>query len=250
MKETKGLYGNIRVLMPSSDTIIFRTTQERAQWYIDRNLAAFEGQDALRLKFEPKGNGHADNPYFLQDFKNRCVVCGIEAGLSHHHIVPECYRKYFPRHSEASGQWMYDVLLLCRRCHKRYETSAWARKEEIAQDLGVPIGGATNCDEKMTRAIKAAAALERHWTQMPADRRAELEAAIQAQIGRQVVYQEYRMVRKQLQRSVWRIPMGKLVAEKVQFLDAFSIGWREHFIVTMAPQFLPEGWVVGKMIYG
>ena len=44
--------------------------------------------------------------------------------------------------------------------------------------------------------------------------------------------------------------MGKLVAEKVEFRDAFSIGWREHFVKTMEPKYLPEGWETGRMIYG
>lgn len=249
MKNTSFLYGNIRVMPPGRDVIMFRGTLERAKWYVERGLGRFEQEDLLRLTFEPGGLGHAEDPYFIQEFRNCCVVCGSEEMLSHHHIVPECYRKYFPRESEEEGTWMYDVLLLCKPCHKRYEKRAWERKVEIAKTYQVPISGAESLDMEKLRAIKAAAALCRYSHRMPEEKKVQLAGHVQAVFGRQLEPQEYLEIWKSLEAERQYVPMGKLISEKVADLDEFAIGWREHFLLVMQPACLPEGWVADRRIY-
>ena len=51
----------------------------------------------IRLTFMPKGNGFEDNEVFGRSMREaKCVVSGLEDGLQRHHIVPYCYRTYFP----------------------------------------------------------------------------------------------------------------------------------------------------------
>lgn len=50
------------------------------QWYLDRQLATTLSSTSIKLTFETKGKGHQDDPYYLEDRENRCVVCGVFAG--------------------------------------------------------------------------------------------------------------------------------------------------------------------------
>jgi hypothetical protein len=247
---SKRLYGNIRVLPPGSETVLFRTNAERVEWYLKLGLGVLEDPDVMRLTFEPKGPGHAEDPYFLQEFKNRCVVCGTEEGLSHHHIVPECYRKYFPRTKDNFGRWMYDVLLLCVGCHGRYEVRAWELKVAICKEYGVELGGETNLDRSRLYAIKAAAALMNHASKMPEARRKELEGWLEDHFGYGPDPSEYRKIWKELAHGIEYVAPGRIIVERhVKDVDAFATRWREHFLKTMNPEFLPELWIPERKIY-
>ena len=59
---------------------MFRCCKKKAIWYLDRNLGTKVSENPLiiQLTFVPKGIGHIDDPYFLQEMHNRCVVCGSE----------------------------------------------------------------------------------------------------------------------------------------------------------------------------
>lgn len=243
------LYGNIRVVAPGSNMLMFRTNWERAEWYLRFGLGVLEEGNVLRLTFQPKGPGHAGDPYFLQEFKNMCVVCGTTRDLSHHHIVPDCYRRYFPRIQDNVGRWMYDVLLLCVACHIRYEEMAFELKTQISKEHGINPGGTTNLNIVMLRAIKAAAALYRHANKMPEARRKCLEADLKVHLGYNPEASGYRKIWKTLSESIEHVPAGKIVMEKVKDVDGFALVWRRHFLKTMKPAFLPEGWVPERKVY-
>lgn len=244
-------YGNCTVLPPDSDEVMFRCNEDRRQWYLGNKLAVVVTEDppVIRLTFSPKGPGHAGDPYFLQEFKNRCVVCGRAELLSHHHIVPDCYRKYFPRTSQELGRWMYDVLLLDVDCHSRYELRAHELKETISKEYGIPSSGISNLSPELVRVVKAAAALYRHEDKIPEPKRQAFLATVKGYLKKDDLVREDFLVWKRISRSAEVTPAGKLIAEKIADIDDFAIRWRHHFLKTMKPQFLPEGWNPDRRIY-
>jgi len=244
-------YGNCAVLPPDSDVVMFRCNSDRREWYLSRGLAAVVSKDppVIRLAFKPNGPGHNADKYFTQVFENRCVVCGSTKGLSRHHILPDAYRRHFPRESEARGVWMYDVLVLCIRCHEAYEESADLLKDEIAREFSIPPEGIGHITREQIRVIKAAAALDRAADLMPPDRREGFEGTLKAYLGKATLERsDYRVWRK-IQASVKPITAGKLVADRIRDLDDFAIRWRRHFVATTRPRFLPLHWDVERRIY-
>jgi len=249
-KATKSarLYGNCSVYDPDG-RLMFRCDDRLRRWYFFMGLAEAYGTDGIRLKFQPKGPGHAQDPYFLQVFKNQCVVCGSLEDLSHHHVVPYCYRRHFPRDSYRYGRWMYDVLLLCVGCHDRYEDSARTLKEEIAKESGVPPEGAFNLAPPEVRTVKLAAALRRHGDLMPQARRQELEEELKALLGLDSLSEEDLLRAWQLRLKGRTTAAGALIVGKLEDLDGFARRWRVHFMERMKPRHLPQGWTPDRPIY-
>lgn len=250
MRATKSLYGNCIVM--TGDVAMFRCDDERKAWYLSMGLAEVvsESPPVIRLTFQPKGPGHAGDPYFLQEFKNRCVVCGTDDGLSHHHIVPYCYRRYFPKDSYDYGRWFYDVLLLCLECHHSYEEFAHQLKHVIAHEHGVPAHGLTTVNRDEAVIMKAAAALHRHWESLPVDRKLHFEGILKAYLGKESLDREDpSKVFDVLRRGISTTTAGEIVVRKLQDHDAFAIRWRKHFLRHMKPAYLPDLWDPERRIY-
>lgn len=244
-------YGNCSVLHPDSDLVMFRCNSDRRQWYLELGLAVVvrDNPPAIRLTFQPRGPGHSGDPYFLQTFQNRCVVCGAPDRLSHHHIVPNCYRKHFPRTSQALGRWMYDVLLLDIDCHATYELRAHELKETIGKEFEIPTAGISNLTSEQISVMKAAAALYRHGEKLPEPKKKHFEAVVKAYLGKETLVKDDCLVWKKIRRSMNTTPAGLLVAHKIPDIDDFAIRWRRHFMKSMKPAFLPEGWNPERRIY-
>ena len=105
------IYGNYQVLSPDGH-LMFRCDEKKANWYIKRNLAEIISNDPLivKLKFQPKGLGNHNKKYGLSVIENICVVCGSDEFLTRHHVVPTCYRKFFPLEKKSHN--FHDVLSL------------------------------------------------------------------------------------------------------------------------------------------
>lgn len=240
------LYGNCAVHGPDG-TLLFRTDANLRDWYLGKGLAKETGPQRIDLTFTPKGPGHAAEPYFLQDFQNRCVVCGSQDLLSHHHVVPKCYRRHFPKDSYRYGRWMYDVLLVCVHCHEKYEDLAYQLKREIALEYGAR-DTETALTHTEVRMVKLSAALRRHGHLMPPARRLALEAEFRGHAGceptPEALAQAWLLRKKSFTTSA-----AEVITSRIQDLDGFAQRWRLHFIQATKPRFLPEGWVPEKAIY-
>jgi hypothetical protein len=236
----------------TGDTAMFRCDQERMDWYVSHGLATVVSTDPpmLRLNFKPKGLGHAGDPYFLQEFKNRCVVCGIEDGLSHHHIVPYCYRRFFPKDSFDSGRWFYDVLLLCLECHHSYERRAHELKQSISHEHGVPPWGTTNLNKDEIVIMKAAATLDRHRDKLPREKRERFERILKGYLGKDELEEDdVRNAFEIIREGIVTTPAAEMIVSKIRDLDAFASRWRKHFLRHMKPAFLPDLWNPERRIY-
>ena len=151
------LYGNVHFQGPSGETM-FHGDNEKALWYLNRNLVEVISRDppVLRFTFSPGGPGHVGDEYYLTSKANRCVVCGAEEGLNRHHVVPSVYRRHLP--PEVKDHSHHDVLLMCLSCHEKYEDEANQLKAELGESSGVPLHGLRGeRDRERSRAVKLAA---------------------------------------------------------------------------------------------
>jgi len=108
---SKDLYSNCIMEGPDG-TFLCKVSQRKVNWYLKKGLATQVCDDpqTIRLIFEPNGPGHAGDEYYSQEFVNRCVNCGAEEFLSRHHIVPYCFRKFFPM--EQKQHSYHDIVPL------------------------------------------------------------------------------------------------------------------------------------------
>ena len=122
---------NWKVYHPSGRHM-FTCGEKKAYWYLERNLAELTGERMIKLTFIPKGNGFEDDEEFGRSSRIvQCVVTGISEGLQRHHIVPYCYRTYFPEIYKSKNH--HDVVLMNFEIHSEYEQKANAFKDEIAR---------------------------------------------------------------------------------------------------------------------
>lgn len=242
------------------DELMFRCSRKRAAWYLKRDLAEVISEEPLRLrlKFEPQGRGHAGNLYYLSQKVNRCVVCGAEEHLTKHHVVPSCYRRFFPE--KIKSRTSYDVFLVCVKHHEEYEAHAWRFKCELGAEYEVPMAAPKESpreafDKDLMRACRAANALARYGFQIPEGRKEQLRESlidyveenesVEEAIQRlaKILEDGYHKKRKSLNIEV---NFGAEVVARVSDVQEFIRRWRRHFVTAMNPKFLPEHWKIEK----
>jgi hypothetical protein len=229
---------------------MFHGDSEKALWYLNRNLVEVVSQQppVLRFRFQPGGAGHAGDEYYLTGKHNRCVVCGSAEGLNRHHVVPSVYRRHLP--VEVKDHSHHDVLLLCLACHEKYERHADQLKARLGEEFGIPLHGLrSERDRERGRAIKLAIALIRHGEKIPPARRDEMLRILGDWLGHWPVGDTEVETVARLEsdaESGEMIEHGRQVITNTPDVQAFIRRWREHFLSTMQPQFLPEHWDVDR----
>jgi hypothetical protein len=242
-------YQNYQVLSPEGK-LMFRTSKERVDWYVNRNLAKVVDTDGFvaQLLFQPKGPGGIDDPFYTQEMVNQCVVCGKNDYLTRHHLVPFTYRRHFPKEIKANAS--YDVLTLCVDCHIEVERHALELKMQLAKEYNVPFdyGGIVNRD--LAYAKKAAFALIEHQHKIPLKRIEELVDRIYVYLGGPPTTDD---IVELSEANPYNFDNFKSHAEllfsKLTNLEEFVYRWRKHFLDCMKPKFLPKYWTWDRSIY-
>jgi hypothetical protein len=229
-----------------------RCALKRAKWYIDRGLADVISEDppTIKLKFKPHGNGNKGDAFSLAPKHNRCVKCGTEANLTKHHIVPYMYRKFFPLKLKARSA--HDVVVICVPCHEEYETEAMHLKKQISIEFtgeDLPVIKMSVDNKILDKVCRLAKSLLRKNT-IPASRQADMMAEIVEYLGKTPTLEEL----EELSDSVLiacRIDPGKAIVEDLHAsgdFEPFIKRWRQHFIDTAKPAFMPEHWSVDREV--
>lgn len=230
---------------------MFRCGDKKANWYLSRGLASLVSSEppTIQLLFEPKGEGHCHDSYYLQNKLNKCVVCGSEEmeSLTRHHVVPYCYRRAFP--DDLKEHNYHDVVPLCWKCHDCYEDHADDLKEQLAVQYEAPINGrGSNVDVGLMRVRQFAHTLFRHGDRIPEPRRSEMYQPIKDYLGKSEVSKEdlQPLMELEFYDDSFYTRHGEIVVEKVGAagLQPFVEMWRKHFLSTMNPKFMPAEWDV------
>lgn len=237
-------YSNCKMLSPTG-VFMCRMGKKRVDWYVERGLAKVVSDDpyTIQLLFEPNGLGNYKDEYYLAEKDNVCVVCGSNHDLTKHHALPRCFRKHFPDYLKRYDS--HDVLLVCRHCHEAYEVHATELKKKLV--------GCTNItsmheeDIAHIRAIKAAKTLVRYGNRIPDESALRLMLRIEEYAGdfNDEIVEELASERFGGYHSadVWREAV-----EGINDYNEFTKMWREHFVKTMNPQYLPEHWDIKREI--
>lgn len=249
------LYSNCHVQNPDG-VHIFNAGIKKAKWYIKRNLAEIIQEHPLiiRLKFVPNGNGHAYDidSFYLQDRQNICVCCGTNKHITRHHIVPIMYRKFF--NDGLKNHSSYDILPLCHSCHENYEISAQKFKTELAEKYMIKQEIATIIDTKLAKVCMAASAILKYGNKIPAERYLQLTNIIKEYnaISESGVLTGDKLIaasllKYNLIKNDYK-PEGQLVVESIKDINAFIVSWRNHFLTTLKPRYLPIHWKADREI--
>lgn len=237
------IYGNWQVQSPEG-ILMFRCEDKKANWYLNRDLAEKISDQVIRLKFTPQGLGNHNRGYGLTEMQNRCVNCGSEEFLTRHHVVPYCYRKYFP--NEIKSHNFHDVLSMCVECHDKYERKADQLKSELAQKYSAPINGILS-KKREVKAIKYATTILRGAKSIPQVRIEEMSQEIKNHLGRDWTPEDLEELSQMAQQVVLQTH-GEMVMSQISDLREFIQTWRKHFINNNELNFLPSNWKIENYI--
>jgi hypothetical protein len=278
---SKGLSGeNWKVFHPDG-THMFTCGKKKANWYLenfDKNtgkpLASQISKFEIKLTFNPKGKGYKKDELFgLAGRKIRCVVSGLPENLQRHHIVPYCYRNHF--HNQYKSKNHHDVVLLSNKIHEEYEVEATKFKNQLAEEYGVKTLNELNLEytrllsdysEIKVKMLSKLYSIFSCYGKIPNDAIIENLKLVSEVTGLSYknqlskynyiqLWKLYTILKEHYNQEIenfkyqnaHRFDHGKLLAEKLndyEKIKDFVIRWRNHFIDTMNPQYMPEGWSV------
>ncbi|MBS1722741.1 MAG: hypothetical protein JSS66_07000 [Armatimonadetes bacterium] len=231
-------YSNIRMLSPDG-ILMCRLSARRARWYLDHGLASPEGEDAIRLTFEPNGLGANGHTFYTSAHEDQCVVCGRPDALSRHHCVPYCFRRHFPDDYKVHN-W-HDIVLLCDECHNGYEVVAQSVKNSLLKVPADELAGRKNT----LRAIKVAHTLATHIDRIPTDKIVEMRQYLAEFLGLDTVTDDQIVDLALTDRPcLLSDDDWKRIVDDLDDIDGFVRWWRQHFVDIMEPRYLPTGWSV------
>ena len=247
MAKEKNLYGNWVVLAPDNQLLSY-SAEKRAMWYIDRGLAEIINKRTIRLNFEPRGRNKDD--YSLQRKSNKCVVCGTSVikDLTKHHVIPSMYKKLFPLEFKARSS--HDVVVICRKCHDDYEHDfADSLKEKLAIMFDAPVQISNKVNE-IVKSILICRTIIKYWDELPGDRVETLLNDFKEINGYEP--NTFDEMDEFITKNEDKLPSvennhSRIVVENYLERDSlmsFIVLWRQHFLDSMKPQFMPEGWDV------
>jgi len=254
-------------------THMFTCGEKKATWYLEKNLAKRTADGKIMLTFEPKGNGFEANEIFGKSVRESiCVVSGVAKGLQRHHIVPYCYRSYFPEQFKSKNH--HDVVLMQHERHSEYEIEATKFKDEIAEMFGVKTINEFNTEYtgKLREAGKTNAILLntihsifKTYGRLPHKEKLKKLKLISDSTGipyktvcgysyvqllkmQQLLKVEHEEAMYQYkQENRIKYDHGYHVVQKLEteeMIMAFVKLWRTHFLETMNPKHMPIGWSV------
>ena len=243
------LYHNCLMLAPDGMPMC-RLDKKRAEWYLSRNLAEKKADLPLtiQLKFCPNGLGKAGDSYYLAEKNNVCVVCGNPKDLTRHHILPYCFRRYFP--AEIKDHCSYDIVPMCHLCHDKYEKHAFGLKKKIAEEYGISMKtkGAT-INKEILLLKKCACALLRHGDKIPNDKRTKLLLPLLEHFKvKEITLEQLTKTMKLNALIKPKISWGELIVREIPDLQDFVYRWRIHFLKHMKPKFMSPYWNAEKSI--
>ncbi|KAL0849790.1 hypothetical protein ABMA28_011736 [Loxostege sticticalis] len=254
---TKPLYHNCFLEAPDGE-LLCTCDNKKAMWYVEKQLANIVKEDPLtvRLRFEPAGRCVGDvGRYYQLTKENKCVVCGATNSYIRKNVVPREYRKYFP--DVMKDHSSHDVVLLCVACHQRSNMGDQCVREKLATLCNAPMVSKdfTKYSEDATcKKIRSAARALLYQSKkhvLPEARRKLLEDTVLQYYPDQTEVTEALLLEAADLQVVFENTEYDCHGQKVvehfvaqEGLLRLEEMWREHFLTTMQPKYMPELWSV------
>lgn len=244
-KKKNPIYGNWRFYHPEG-SFMFYSDQRRAEWYLSKGLAVKTGDKEIKLTFSPKGYGAPFDLYGSSSKDNVCVVCGLKEGdLTRHHVVPKCYRRFFPEEYKSNNS--HDVVAICDSHHIEYEEEAQALKAKLdVQYEEITIQQINKLDLTFMTAKKFLYCLmdRDKYNKIPKSRLDFMQSEVKQALNISELPQNLNTLYNSIKigRKNTNLKYGKIIVSKLDSIQDFVEMWRSHFIKTMKPKFMPAGW--------
>ncbi|XP_050567329.1 exonuclease 3'-5' domain-containing protein 2 isoform X2 [Cygnus atratus] len=248
------LYDNCFLHAPDGQPLC-TCDRKKAQWYLDKGIGDLVSTDpfVVKLRFEPSGRPESQVDYYLTVKENLCVVCGKRESYIRKNIVPHEYRRHFPIQMKDHNS--HDVLLLCTSCHAVSNYYDNHLKQQLAEEFGAPIGseeGVRMLEDPLRRQVRSGARALLNADSLPDPRRAELLQGIKDFFNTEAVTPEMLQEAAGLETRICNesyMPHGLKVVQcfakgGLRSLMQLERRWRQHFLDSMQPKYLPEQWSV------
>ncbi|KAI5102377.1 exonuclease 3'-5' domain-containing protein 2 [Silurus meridionalis] len=253
------LYDNCFLHAPDGQPLC-TCDKKKAKWYLDKGIGELVSEKPfiVRLLFEPSGRPESQKDYYLTAKENVCVVCGKVESYIRKNIVPHEYRRHFP--AEMKDHNSHDILLLCTSCHAASNVYDGFLKQQLADEFSAPQGceeGVRLLEDSDRRRVRSAArALLSTSNSMPPSRREELLSVVRAYFCKEEeekeVSEELLHTAANLETRIFNesyVPHGLKVVQAyaeqgLRGLIDLERRWRQHFLSSMQPNFLPPLWSV------
>ena len=275
------IYDSCKMLAPDGQQLCF-CDFKKMTWYLERNLAKLISNDppVFKLIFEPNARGCVDenlksSNFYIESRTNCCVICGKTENYLRFHVIPILYRSCFPENLKSHKS--HDVVLLCLSCHERARKVYEQKKEEISKRYNVPLNvmsDGKNNYLKLIQFIKKCKVIKKNKnknlpeiaeTKLKKNLKETFDTLIEnSQEFKNFVEKNKIICNKEddiddnflnifCDKFIVddkNIPEGKknlhgkLVIEKVKDLKEFIMEWRQFFLDSFQPKFLPKEWSV------
>ena len=252
---------------------MFTCGERKAEWYLSKELAIQIDKHKIKLTFEPKGYGFSDGEIFgLAGRIIQCVVTGENEGLQRHHIIPYCYRSHFPEEYKSKNH--HDVVLVTYGIHEIYELEASKFKNQLAKEYDIRTLNELNLEytkvlceysNEKIKMISKFNAIFTSYGHIPSDvvvnnlKLVSMLTGISFKklklLNYMQLYKLYRHLKSihedefnELKRkNKTKFDHGYHLVKKLNThkkIEGFVRRWRQHFLDSMKPKFMPEGWGV------
>lgn len=224
--------------------------RSRALWYVNKGLAKIVEEEpfTIQLTFRPGGDGRNGDPFYETPRENVCVVCGTSEQLTRHHVVPRTFRKHFPEDLKSNAN--HDVLAVCDPCHREYCIYEEEYKAILAAEFGISLDGFPQpLDKKVHRALSLFKTMLRRYEDLPHQARVSVASSLIQLVGNDNLTDEFIELVARLYVHRRDSSFGKALVE-IYESDLFElmILWRQHFVDSMNPQYLPAFWDVNRRV--
>lgn len=280
MAMKKPMYDNIEMYNPEGE-LLCTIAEKKAKWYVRKNLAKWLDCDdpqeqqqtsqeekqppptKIQLLFAPNGKSVQESKeYNTSHKKNICVSCGDNQEHMRHYVVPYCYRTLLPE--KYKTHMPHDIVILCSVCHLSCEQATQERQKwmegRVRKNKDKSTADPFILNRELYNIRSRALALLRHSAKptLPSSKVIEYQTMIRQHCAlsqEEALTDEilHQMTELEVQTSNPNyIPGANLVVETLtsdEAIEEFIRDWREHFLETTAPRFLPHGWDVDSPVH-
>jgi hypothetical protein len=251
------MYDNIQMMDPNG-ILLANISKKKAKWYVSKHLATWKTHPVcIQLSFTPRA--HSGSGFEKSVKQNVCVACGDDGGLfMRHYIVPYAYRTLLAKKFKTHQS--HDVVILCPECHLHCEHATQLRMNSLEEKLQEHCRHASFINQDLYRVKSAALALSRWKHKLPCETIQQYQTLVRNYLN--ISSHDISLEQLQLAAAVeYRIPNPDYISGP-QFViqqsllrdqdddevEQFIKDWRRHFIDTVQPRFLPQGWSIDSPV--
>lgn len=256
MSKSTTLYDNWRVFSIDNELLSY-CTEKKANWYLKKKLAEAIGEKQIKLNFVNKGKGTINTP-LGEKLEDKCVVCGANEQLTKHHIVPKCYRKQMPY--DYGSRNHFDVVAVCVECHEKYESLAADMHNRYKELAGWTSYKPDQETRNKLNTIAKFKTLGERSSQIPEPQRTLLLQEVNDYFQQTYTLEQFKdhhwfcrevafmkttlhELKLEMRRQNVYATLVVQTLKDDRAIEDFILTWRQHFLDTMKPQFLPSQWL-------